>query len=546
MIPLRTKALPAGGLVADRTPGTRVPDDAGLLNQVRSGDTAAFGTLYQRHVFAVRRLASYLVPSPAESDHLVAETFALVHEVTRRGGGPTDAFRPYMLSALRHGASGRRQPSDPGEPIGAGPDSPRFVRGFVSLPERWRAVLWHTEIEQDSPAEVAVLLGRTQNGVAALRRRAREGLRQAVLRAYISNIPQPGCRPVAELLGSYLRDALSAGDAGLVAAHLSTCSRCEALRAELSAIGVSLRDLVAPVYLGGAAAFYLSDLGRDARPPAGIAAPLVTRALAAPAVAATAESGAGARHRAGRARRPVWLGAGVAAAVVLTVAIALAAGGTAPPRSGHHLQAGADSSLGAAATSQTTPARAGKTPRATPSAAGSKSHAGSSPPDGSPGQGGSPTAPASSSPPSPPPASPSAAPSAKLTAAISLTTVGRGITQVVFQVSDTGTAATGELTASVSLPAGSWMFGGHHGGGQSGWGCQSDSAGASCQHDAIGAGDAAQGTIFIGAAGPACGQPVQMTVTSGTASASATSPQDIQCGNGQAARDSALGPAAAP
>ncbi len=76
-----------------------------LLNKVRTGDTAAFGVLYQRHVQAVRRLARELVMSPAEADHLVAETFALVHDVTQRGGGPTDAFRPYVLTALRRVAA---------------------------------------------------------------------------------------------------------------------------------------------------------------------------------------------------------------------------------------------------------------------------------------------------------------------------------------------------------------------------------------------------------------------------------------------------------
>jgi DNA-directed RNA polymerase specialized sigma24 family protein len=43
------------------------------------------------------------------------------------------------------------------------------------LPERWQAVLWHTEIEGSRPAEVASLLGLTANGVAALGYRAREG-----------------------------------------------------------------------------------------------------------------------------------------------------------------------------------------------------------------------------------------------------------------------------------------------------------------------------------------------------------------------------------
>lgn len=51
-----------------------------------------------------------------------------------------------------------------------------IARAFASLPERWQAVLWHTETEGARPAEVASLLGLTANGVAALAYRAREGL----------------------------------------------------------------------------------------------------------------------------------------------------------------------------------------------------------------------------------------------------------------------------------------------------------------------------------------------------------------------------------
>jgi hypothetical protein len=106
-----------------------------------------------------------------------------------------------------------------------------------------------------------------------------------------------------------------------------------------------------------------------------------------------------------------------------------------------------------------------------------------------------------------------------------------GDAQVVFQVSDTGSATTGELTVSVTLPAGSGLhsfFG--RGGGIGGWTCAPDSSGASCRHAAIGAGGDAEGMIFIGLFGSAaCGQPVQLTATSGSASASAQSPQDIGC-----------------
>ena len=42
-------------------------------------------------------------------------------------------------------------------------------------------VLWHTEVEQQKPADIAPLLGMSANSVSALAYRAREGLRQAFL-----------------------------------------------------------------------------------------------------------------------------------------------------------------------------------------------------------------------------------------------------------------------------------------------------------------------------------------------------------------------------
>jgi hypothetical protein len=154
------------------------------------------------------------------------------------------------------------------------------------------------------------------------------------------------------------------------------------------------------------------------------------------------------------------------------------------------------------------------------------------------------------------------APAVQLTAAVSVGGHGHWhAAQVVFQVNDTGSAATKEVTVSITLPAGAWLFGGQdgwqgdgkdgghgHGGGNGdggghwhgsdtgqadageGWSCQPTSTGASCQHSAISPGGQAQGVIYIGISGSsACGQPVGLAASSGSASASAQSPQDLQC-----------------
>src|ERR1700676_4908972 len=139
------------------------PSDADLIAASRSGDTTAYATLYQWHVAAAHGLARRLVRGRAEADDVVAEAFAKVLDLLRRGGRPEGAFRPYLLTAVRRAAydrhraerrqvvTGEMEAFDPGVPF-ADPAVVSLERimiacAFASLPERWQLVLWHTEIE---------------------------------------------------------------------------------------------------------------------------------------------------------------------------------------------------------------------------------------------------------------------------------------------------------------------------------------------------------------------------------------------------------------
>jgi hypothetical protein len=360
---------------------------------------------------------------------------------------------------------------------------------------------------------------------------------------------------VWEQLGAFIRDPGPGPESALVTEHLSQCDDCRALYADLADVNLALRTLVAPVVLGQATAAYLSRAPHDtaamaAAPTAGTA----SLAVIAP-VTAGAGSGRGAWFSAPLTRgslQPLRLLAAAAVIVVCGAAFAVSlAGQDTPLGSAHHPQATAagtphatgvpspSPSHGATARRHVAHRPRGTTPSGPP--------AGVTPPGSlSPG----PTVIASS------------APAVQLTAAVS---VGghrhwhwHGA-QVVFQVNDTGSAATREVTVSITLPDGAWMFGGQdgwqgddgghgHGGGNGdggghwhgrksgqsdagdGWSCQPTSTGASCQHSAISPGGQAQGVIYIGISGSsACGQPVGLAASSGSASASAQSPQDLQC-----------------
>ena len=130
-------------------------------------------------------------------------------------------------------------------------------------------MLWHTQVEGETPAQVGALLGMAPGAVSSLAFRAREGLREAYLQAHLAETAAEQCRTTVERLGAWTRGGLSKREKAQVDAHLETCDRCRALAAELEEVNHGLRGLLAPLLLGGAAAGYLATLG----PVAPLAAP---------------------------------------------------------------------------------------------------------------------------------------------------------------------------------------------------------------------------------------------------------------------------------
>src|SRR3954469_25502150 len=243
------------------------PGDAELISAVRGGDLDAYGDLFARHVDAARRLARQLA-GPGDADDLVSDAFTKVLTVLQRGGGPDLAFRAYLLTAVRRlhvdriRAGSRLRttddltPFDPGVPFRdtavEGFENAAAARAFASLPERWQTVLWHTEVEQQKPAEVALLLGMSANSVSALAYRAREGLRQAFLSMHAQDSDSPGCDWTRAHLGSYVRHGLSRRDSARVEEHLEECRQCAAIYLELTEVNSRLGALLAPLLLGAA------------------------------------------------------------------------------------------------------------------------------------------------------------------------------------------------------------------------------------------------------------------------------------------------------
>jgi RNA polymerase sigma factor (sigma-70 family) len=257
-----------------------VESDPYLISLVRGGDTDAFGKLYERHVGAAQRLARVLARDPSDADDLVAETFVRVLSALRAGHGPDTAFRAYLLTTLRHTLYDRtrrdrrveytddltpyERPVPGDDPLLTRLEASYAARAFARLPERWRAVLWHTEVEGETPAEVAPLLGLTPNGVSALAYRARERLRQMYLQEHIAATGSPRCHWTGEHLGGYVRASLARRDRSKVEDHLAECAACRVLHRELTEENSGLRGVLAGLLLGSAAPGYLAESGAQA------------------------------------------------------------------------------------------------------------------------------------------------------------------------------------------------------------------------------------------------------------------------------------------
>jgi RNA polymerase sigma factor (sigma-70 family) len=237
------------------------PSDAVLIAAVRRGDVNAYGVLYERHLAAAKRAAAYLVNTGAEREDLVAEAFTRVLQMLRSGRGPAQELRPYLLVTMRHAAINAARKAttlfaDVPEYLPAMADDPADARlngeeaasAFAELPERWRQVLWHTEVEGASPATIAPMLGMTPNGVSALAYRAREGLRQAYLRAHLpASVEHRECQAYTDKLAGWVRRSISASQRRKLAAHLDRCERCRELEAGLSEVNSDLGAMANPL-----------------------------------------------------------------------------------------------------------------------------------------------------------------------------------------------------------------------------------------------------------------------------------------------------------
>ncbi|MFB6888123.1 sigma-70 family RNA polymerase sigma factor [Kitasatospora sp. NPDC056327] len=256
---------------ADPVDGERPPSDAELTALVRAGDDTAYEEIYRRHVDSVRRYARTCCRDSFTAEDLAGEVFARTLQALRAGKGPEFAVRAYLLTAVRNVAaawtrSERREQlvddfsvfaqtsaavvdldlADPGADAWAMAlaDQRMVMQAYAELPEDDRMVLWHTEVERESPKTVAVMLGKTANATAVQAHRARDRLAAGFLQAHVSGSQERDCEAYANRLGAYARGSLRKRASAEVGRHLKECDRCTAACLELAEINHGLRALL--------------------------------------------------------------------------------------------------------------------------------------------------------------------------------------------------------------------------------------------------------------------------------------------------------------
>ncbi|MFJ8435040.1 sigma-70 family RNA polymerase sigma factor [Kitasatospora sp. NPDC094019] len=366
-------ARPTVPAPADPVDGERPPSDAELTALVRAGDDTAYEEIYRRHVDSVRRYARTCCRDSFTAEDLAGEVFARTLQALRAGKGPEFAVRAYLLTAVRNVAaawtrSERREQlvddfsvfaqtsaavvdldlADPGADAWAMAlaDQRMVMQAYAELPEDDRVVLWHTEVERESPKTVAVMLGKTANATAVQAHRARDRLAAGFLQAHVSGSQDRDCEAYANRLGAYARGSLRKRASAEVGRHLKECDRCTAACLELSEINHGLRALLPGgvlVWIGvggfGAAAAAVGGVAAVGGAAAGTAAATAGGAAAGTAgtttggaaagttggAGAAGGAGAGASGGGGGATSAAGEGLGTAAKAGIAAAVAVAA-----------------------------------------------------------------------------------------------------------------------------------------------------------------------------------------------------------------------------
>ncbi|MGW2098002.1 ricin-type beta-trefoil lectin domain protein [Streptomyces olivaceoviridis] len=278
--------------------------DAGLSDEQLSAELKKWtgaspalrpvGELLDRHWAAAFAYARLCTDGPRAAGMLTTAAFTRLFGASLRQSGPTAAWRPHVLVAVRRIAAewdtdGRRELLHPALRSGDGtgerasarllpPPGRRLLsRAFQRVPETSRALLWHTEVEAEPLAVPAALLGLVEEDARVELRRARERLREECLQAHRELAPEDDCQRYLRMLDVTFRRGGTDIDPDLHR-HLAGCSHCAGTAGQLARFNDGLALALAEAVLGWGAGGYLESRAADTRQPPAPAAAAVAPA----------------------------------------------------------------------------------------------------------------------------------------------------------------------------------------------------------------------------------------------------------------------------
>lgn len=252
-----------------------VLSDPELITAVRNGDISAYAGLYSRHAHAANRLARVLTHDRDDVQRLVSDSFASVRLAVASGGGPAVIFRTYLLTTLRdvHHDQLRRRRGLRGDSEQSGkepldglvdsadlpPSTGSLIAEAVSrLPARWQLVLWHIEVEGESPLVVGPILGLAGAEVLTLAERARERLRSTYLQEMERQPLTAECSWATQRLAAGVWQQSIDPDQERLDNHVATCEHCHQRFPEFYRLEHRMAEVLGPLVLGGLAETYAS------------------------------------------------------------------------------------------------------------------------------------------------------------------------------------------------------------------------------------------------------------------------------------------------
>ncbi|MBE8470249.1 sigma-70 family RNA polymerase sigma factor [Streptomyces justiciae] len=273
---------------------------------------AAYTRVYEEEQPRLVAYARSLTCDPWVAEDLVAEAH---FRVWRRlsAGHEVDNVPAYLTTTVRHlaatvgSAAARETPQDPwvaeGIQVEATDDDPAerissvdlLSRVLGQLPQRWVEALWLAEAEDVPLEDIGRRIGTKQGATAVLLHRAREGMRQAFLRAHPGTPADPACEAHWARMPAYVRETSTPRQSEQLLTHLADCTDCRSRLATLTRTNDRLPALVGPALL----IFVLGGSGKFLLPLAAGAAGASTAGTAGASTAGTAGASAGAAGSAG-------------------------------------------------------------------------------------------------------------------------------------------------------------------------------------------------------------------------------------------------------